>query len=133
MPLVASLVSSQAAVHRPDIQPPGHDPQPLNFHAFTGATVVVSPSLTLSNATLVIAEGQVVSVTEGGKAPAGSRVWNMQGHTIYPGFIDPYYVIAPDGSSVRTTRTATDEHHEHKAAGDWNFFGMTGDEQDPGR
>jgi len=130
--IVVSLVSLQAAVHRPDIQPPGYDPQPLNYHTFTGATVVVSPSLTMSNATLVIADGKVVSVSEDGKAPAGSRVWNMQGYTIYPGFIDPYYVIAPDGSNVRTTRTATDDHHEHKAAGDWNFFGMTGDEQDPG-
>ena len=132
--LAASLLCARAAVHHPDIQAPGHDPQPLNYHALTEATVVVSPSLTLTNATLVIADGYILSILEGGQAPAGSRVWNMKGHTIYPGLIDPYYAVSPDGSRVRTTSSSLEstEHHDHRAAGDWNFFGMTGDEQDPG-
>ena len=88
--IVCSINWSQAAVHRPDIQAPGHEPQPLKNHTFTHATIVISPSLTMTNATLVIAGGNVVSVSEGGELPEGSRVWNMKGHTIYPGFIDPY-------------------------------------------
>lgn len=132
----STLTCALAAVHRSDIQPPGHDPQPLGYHAFTETTVVASPSLTITNATLLIAEGKIVSVSEGGEVPAGSRVRNMKGYTIYPGLIDPYYVVSPDGSPVRSTGMAAmdehDHHHGHRAAGDWNFFGMTGDEQDPG-
>ena len=132
--IIASLLCAQAAVLRPDIQTPGHDPQPLNYHAFTEAAVVVSPNLTLTNATLVIADGHIVSISENSEAPAGSRIWNMKGHTIYPGLIDPYYAVSPDGSRVSTTGSGSEstDHHDHKAAGNWNFFGMTGDEQDPG-
>jgi imidazolonepropionase-like amidohydrolase len=136
--IVATLTCGQAAVYRPDLQPPGHDPQPLDYHTFTEATVVVSPGLTLTNATLVIAEGHIVSVSEGGPTPAGSRVWNMRGYTVYPGLIDPYYAVSPDGTQVRTTGATESNHHDHqnlqdhRATGDWNFYGMTGDEPDPG-
>ena len=122
-----------ASDNRPAVAPPGHPPRPQGFHSFVGATVVVSPSLTITNATLVINNGKVVSVSQSQEVVAGSRKWDLDGYTIYPGFIDPYYVISPDGSPVVTTRTAVDEHHaNHKATGHWNFYGMPGDELDPG-
>jgi imidazolonepropionase-like amidohydrolase len=98
-----------------------------------GANVIVSPSLTVTNATLVINNGKVVSVSPAQEAASGSRIWDLEGYTIYPGFIDPYYVISPDGSPVRTTPTTAGDHDaDHKASGHWNFYGMPGDELDPG-
>jgi hypothetical protein len=125
-------VFTHANDNRPAVAPPGHPPRPQGFHSFVGANVVVSPSLTVTNATLVINNGKVVTVSQSKEAAPGSRKWDLEGFTIYPGFIDPYYVISQDGSPVVTTRTTVDEHATHKATGHWNFYGMPGDELDPG-
>jgi len=61
-----------------------------SVHAFTNATIVVAPAETLENATLVIRGGIVDAVGSDVEPPADARVWNMEGKTIYPGFIDPY-------------------------------------------
>ncbi len=114
------------------VDPPGHPPTPQGFHSFVGAKVVVSPSLTITNATLVINNGKIVSVTPSSEAASGSRKWEMEGYTIYPGFIDPYYVISDDHSPVPALRTFHEHHADHKATGLWNFYGMPGDELDPG-
>lgn len=59
-------------------------------HAFTGATVVVSPGNVLQNATLVIRDGVIETAGENITPPSDARVWDMSGKTIYPGFIDPH-------------------------------------------
>ncbi len=61
-----------------------------SVHAFTNATVVVSPGETLENATIVVRGGVIDQVGTGIEPPADARVWNLEGKTIYPGFIDPY-------------------------------------------
>ncbi|MBB3701047.1 amidohydrolase family protein [Flammeovirga yaeyamensis] len=62
-----------------------------NLHyAFTHATVHVSPQQTIENATLVIKEGKVVSVTKGGNVPKGAAEINVEGKHIYPSFIDAH-------------------------------------------
>ncbi|CAN5413909.1 amidohydrolase family protein [soil metagenome] len=61
-----------------------------SVHAFTNATIVVAPGERLENATLVIRGGVVDAVGTGVQPPADARVWNMEGKTIYPGFIDPH-------------------------------------------
>jgi imidazolonepropionase-like amidohydrolase len=70
---------------------------PSSFHALTGARVVAAPGNVVENATVVIRNGVIESVTADGPAPAGARVWSMTGRTIYPGFIDAYTQIGmPD-------------------------------------
>ncbi|CAN5843252.1 hypothetical protein BH23GEM6_BH23GEM6_09870 [soil metagenome] len=59
-------------------------------HAFTGARIVVAPGRVLENATLVIRDGKVEAVGANVTPPADARVWQMQGRTLYPGFIDAY-------------------------------------------
>lgn len=59
-------------------------------HAFTGATVVTAPGETLENTTLVIRNGVVESVGTNVSVPEDARVWEMDGKTIYPGFIDAH-------------------------------------------
>ncbi len=61
-----------------------------SVHAFINATIFVAPGETLENATLVIRDDVVDAVGTGVQPPADARVWNMEGKTIYPGFIDPH-------------------------------------------
>jgi imidazolonepropionase-like amidohydrolase len=60
------------------------------FHALVGARVITAPGSVLEDATVVIRDGVIESVATGAAAPAGARVWEMDGRTIYPGFIDAY-------------------------------------------
>ncbi len=58
-------------------------------HALVGARVVVAPGRALENATVVIRDGVIEAVGTNVDAPADARVWEMNGRSIYAGFIDP--------------------------------------------
>ena len=58
------------------------------YHALVGARVVTGPGQVLANATVVVRNGVITAVGAGMAPPAGARVWDMKGLTIYPGFID---------------------------------------------
>ncbi|MCA1767016.1 MAG: amidohydrolase family protein, partial [Idiomarina sp.] len=58
--------------------------------AIQNATIITEPGKSVSNATLVIENGTVQSIERNNRAPAGARVIDGTGYTIYPGFIDPY-------------------------------------------
>ena len=77
------------------------------FHALTGARVVTAPGQVVDNATIVIRNGIIQSVTRNGAAPAGARVWELTGHTVYPGFIDAHADLGmddvPQGGDVGPT------------------------------
>ncbi|WP_115717977.1 amidohydrolase family protein [Gallaecimonas mangrovi] len=68
--------------------PHGLYAKPGQTLALTHATLITAPGKKLSDATLVIKDGVIVSV--GNKVPNGARVIDTQGAWIYPGFIDPY-------------------------------------------
>ena len=58
------------------------------WHAITGARIVVSPDKIIERGTLVMRDGVVVAVGTNVAVPAGAREWKLDGHTVYPGFID---------------------------------------------
>ena len=58
------------------------------FHALVGARVVTAPGQVLANATIVVRNGLITAVGAGMTPPAGARVWDLKGLTVYPGFID---------------------------------------------
>lgn len=60
------------------------------YYAFTNATIVKDANTTLNNATLVIRDGRILSVSEGGKVPAGAVAVDCKGKYLYPSFIDIY-------------------------------------------
>ena len=76
------------------------------WHALTNARVVVEPGRVLDDATVVIRNGIIQSVGTG-DAPAGARVWELSGHTVYPGFIDAHADLGmsevPEGGDVGPT------------------------------
>ena len=113
-----------------EISPPGNRPIPPDHHALTNAKVIIKPGTTLNDATVVINNGRIISVTENGKPPKTARVWDMRGHTIYAGFIDPYVT---DVKPISTTMTQRISGNEATAAGKPGFFGAAGNELDPGQ
>ncbi len=66
------------------------------YHALVGARVVTAPGQLLDNATIVIRNGVVTAVGTGIATPAGARVWELKGLTVYPGFIDAHADLGGD-------------------------------------
>lgn len=77
------------------------------FHALVGARVVTAPGQVLENATVVIRDGLITAVGANVQPPAGARVWNLAGQTVYPGFIDAHADLGmdavPQGGDVGPT------------------------------
>ncbi|HVK97058.1 MAG TPA: amidohydrolase family protein, partial [Flavisolibacter sp.] len=65
------------------------DPR-TGHYAFTNATIVKDVNTILTNATLIIKEGKIVSVGTNLKVPADAVEINCAGKYIYPSFIDLY-------------------------------------------
>ncbi len=84
--LAASTAESQQSSRSEPVT--GLRDNSTGFHAMVGARVVTAPGQVLSNATVVIRNGLISAVGAGLRAPAGARVWDMKGLTVYPGFID---------------------------------------------
>ena len=77
------------------------------FHALTGARVVTGPGQVIDGATIVLRDGIIQAVGANVDAPAGARVWDLSGHTVYPGFIDAHADLdmddVPEGGDVGPT------------------------------
>ena len=77
------------------------------YHALVGARVVTGPGQVLDDATIVIRDGLVQAVGRGMDAPAGARVWDLDGLTVYPGFIDAHADLdmdaVPEGGDIGPT------------------------------
>ncbi len=94
------------------------------IYAFTNATVVKDARTTISNATLIIKMGKIVSVGNGIIIPADAIVVDCSGKFIYPSFIDIYsdYGLA---TPVKTTAgfnfaAPTQLNSNTKGAFGWN-------------
>jgi hypothetical protein len=59
-------------------------------YAFTNATIVKDATTTLTNATMIIRDGRIISVGAGLKVPAGAVEVDCKGKYLYPSFIDLY-------------------------------------------
>ncbi|MSU49089.1 MAG: amidohydrolase [Opitutus sp.] len=57
-------------------------------HALVGGRVVVSPGQTIDHATVVVRDGVIDAVGAGVAVPPDARVWDLQGRTVYAGFIE---------------------------------------------
>jgi imidazolonepropionase-like amidohydrolase len=73
-------------------------------HAFTNATIVTAPGTVITNGTLVVRNGVIEAVGRNARVPADARVWNMEGKTIYPGFIDAHSHIGMQKPRVELER-----------------------------
>jgi hypothetical protein len=83
--LTAKFCWGQATFPENGVVDPRH-----GYYAFTNATVVKDANTTLSNATLIIKDGRIVSIGNNLKVPAGAVEVNCSGKYIYPSFVDLY-------------------------------------------
>ena len=60
----------------------------LNYQAFTNATIYLSPTKSISKATLLELNGKVIAVGTNISLPKNTRVYDKTGLFIYPSFID---------------------------------------------
>ncbi len=75
-----------------------------SVYAFTNARIVVSAGNVIENGTLVIRNGIVESAGSRVEPPADAWIKDMEGKTIYPGFIDLWAEIG-FSDSVQTNRS----------------------------
>lgn len=94
--LVSCVAAASSAQGPPANGPVVRDP---GFHALVGGTVVVQPGERIENATLVLRDGRIAAVGPALAAPAGARVHDCTGLTLYAGLIEPLLPVdapAPD-------------------------------------
>ena len=104
----AVLVTGAGAQQATRTQPvQGMRDNGTGYHALVGARVVTGPGQVLDDATIVIRDGLVRAVGRGMEAPAGARVWDLDGLTVYPGFIDAHADLdmdaVPEGGDIGPT------------------------------
>lgn len=128
---VAWSIASQVSAVRAELSAPGFRPVPQGVHALVGARVFTKPGNTLERATIVIRDGWIVEVGPEVRPPADARIWDVSGQTIYPGFIDPY-VTTPVAVAGGTPNGEVGKGGIGAAAGGYRFFGVSGQERDPG-
>src|SRR5690242_12217442 len=100
--IVVSLLSLPSVAPATEIEtrpPDGLRSNTPTLHALVGARIVVSPTQVIERGTLVVDSGRIVAVGAEVAAPAGARVWNLEGRTIYPSLIDAYGELA-DGDAA---------------------------------
>lgn len=114
-----------------ELPPPGFNPESRGEHALVGATVVVRPGTSITNATIVIRDGRIAEAGAGLKVPAGARVWDLAGAVVYAGFIDPYLALGSNGGAVNTSYREPGSDSGLTSGGP-RFFGVNGQERDPG-
>ena len=120
------------------LQPPGFRPTPPGVHALIGARVYTQPGSVFSNATVVIRDGRIAAVGTEITPPPDARVWNLAGQTVYAGFIDPYLSLSRNHRPVNTRMDEDSSGTGRQAratdgGGGYRFFGVTGQEVDPGQ
>ena len=89
--LVLSFCASGAQMYSQETFPKNDvtDSRPQRI-AFTDATIFIDPLTRLDQATLLIKDGVIVSVTTGKTIPNGYTTIDLKGKYIYPSFIDMF-------------------------------------------
>jgi N-acetylglucosamine-6-phosphate deacetylase len=79
------------------VPPPGIRENTPNIHALVNARIVNPDVVVIERGTIVIRDGIITAVGANLPAPADARVWDLDGKTVYPGFIDAYTELSTGG------------------------------------
>ena len=82
----ATVLATAAAAQQAPVN--GMRPAEPARHALVGATVIVAPGVTLEKATVVLRDGVIEAIGADVAPPAGYRVFDFTGKTIFPAFIE---------------------------------------------
>jgi imidazolonepropionase-like amidohydrolase len=92
-------------------------------YAFTNAKIVIAPGKAIARGTLVVRNGVIQAVGENIPVPADARVFDMSGHTLYPGLIELSSDIGmpkPPQPQPGQQMTQTQQQDQPKGAAHWN-------------
>ena len=76
-------------------------------HVLRGARIVTAPGKLLKDSVVVVRGGLVTAVGAQVAIPPDARLWDLEGMTIYPGFIDPYADEFCDSAKFSDSREVT--------------------------
>ncbi|MGZ8901755.1 MAG: hypothetical protein ACXW3Z_16810, partial [Limisphaerales bacterium] len=137
--LIGLIVAAALPIRSAELLPPGHRPNAPGTHLLRNATVFTKPGERLEKGSILIRDGRIEAVGADLPAPPDARVWEMNGQSIYPGFIDPYLTLKPSTNVLGFQSFQDAQGHDHhddqegpRASG-LDFFGVTGQEKDPGK
>jgi imidazolonepropionase-like amidohydrolase len=121
--LLIGLLAPFAGMTQPTFPVNGVADPRDGYYAFVKATVVKDAQTTLTNATVVVRDGRIISVTSGGAAPKEAIVIDCDGKYIYPSFIDifsSYGLPAPQRPTGGGFFGPTQLTSNQKGAYGWN-------------
>lgn len=96
------------------------NPKP-EFVAYTHAHVFVNANQEITDATIVVDKGKIVTISSGGKVPVGAREINLKNKTVYPSFVDLYSNYGIQIPTVNKNNTHGEQFNSNKAgAYAWN-------------
>lgn len=98
LPLLAVLIVNSA--YADETQLTDNTPR---LTALTHARLMLSPGKQLDNATLLIENNHIKQVISNNEIPQNAYRIDLKGHTIYPGFIDPFTDYGLEYSQTPTT------------------------------
>ncbi|HTL55162.1 MAG TPA: amidohydrolase family protein [Candidatus Limnocylindrales bacterium] len=103
----------------------------MGVHALIGGKVIPKPGEVVDGGTIVIRDGLIEAVSTNLTPPADARIWDMNGKTIYAGFIDPYLVL--DGGNPRISTSDAEPDRSNLTAAGTKFYGVAGSQSDMGK
>ncbi|MCS5583997.1 MAG: amidohydrolase family protein, partial [Pseudomonadales bacterium] len=99
--LILFLTFSTAIAQKQSSQPvTGLKDNSPDWTVLTNAKVITSPGQESENVQIVIQRDVIRDVRKSGSIPAGARVIDLTGKTVYPGFIDAYSEVEVSSASA---------------------------------
>ena len=91
-----------------------------NFTAIQNATIYLSATQKIENATLLIKENKIVEVGTGIVLPKGAEIIDAKGKTIYPSFIELYSEFGINKPTARPNGNFTPQYDTNREGYYWN-------------
>ncbi len=102
---VALVAPALALADSPLVPPAGIRESTPRIQAFVHARIMVAPGRVIERGTLVARNGVIEAVGAAVRAPADAQVIDLEGYTLYPGFLDAAVEMGPGASGAGPARS----------------------------
>ena len=91
-----------------------------NYLAFKDAKIIVSPTETINNGTLLIKNGKIIDVGTNITIPKNTTIVNLDGKSMYPSFIDAYSNFGIETPKRTNERSSSPQYDSSREGYYWN-------------
>ena len=91
-----------------------------NYLAFKDARIIVSPTETINNGTLLIKNGKIIDVGTNVTIPKNTTIINLDGKSMYPSFIDAYSNFGIETPKRTNERSSSPQYDSSREGYYWN-------------